>query len=243
MRLFPGMLGAVLFAGTVATSAFALKPKEIFAPVEKLFIAPLFDDNDRIEISLYGNFTDTCYRVGPTGYTVDLENHKIKIWAKAYDYSGREMRCQDALVPFLLKVSIGILPQGEYDVEVVGQNYKDILHVSKASSDEPDDFNYAPVTHTQISSLGNGIQQVTISGEFPRLLHGCMVLKEVRHIRNSNNILDVLPIAEMIDNDAFCKNVKMTFQGSFAFPSYPEPALLHVRVANGNSQTQLINTP
>lgn len=238
------MLGrALIFGLSLFTASLHAAPKEIFAPIEKLFIASGFDDNDNVEISVYGNFSDTCYRVGPTGYNVDLANHKIQIWAKAYDYSSRELACLDVLTPFLLKVSIGVLPEGEYSVEIVGQNVSEKLTISKSTTDSPDEFLYAPVTHTQIRNIENGQQELILSGEFSRLYKGCMRIKEVRSKRTSGNVLVVLPIAEIIEDETQCKDASLHFEAKLSFPSFQEIGLLHVRVSNGNSQTQLISIP
>lgn len=237
-------LGSTLIVGLSFASAslFATAPKEIFAPVEKLMIASGFDDNDNVEISVYGNFPDTCYRVGPTGYTVDHASRKIQIWAKAYDYSTREIFCREVLVPFLLKVSVGVLAEGEYSVELANTNIKETLKVAKSATDAPDEFLYAPVTKTHIENFPKeGKQQITISGHFPKLLHGCMVLKETRHYMSPTNVLVVLPIAEMIDSDEICKGVKEYFEYKFKIDAFKDVGLVHVRTLNGNSQTELIS--
>ncbi len=237
--------GGVLLAGfsLISASLYAVAPKEIFAPVERVFIAEGFDDNDNVEVSLYGNFSDTCFRVGPTGFNIDHAKRKIQIWAKAYDYSSREMTCLDVLTPFLLKVSVGVLEQGEYTVEVTGQPISEKMQIAKSTSDSPDEFLYAPVTYTHLETLDNGKQKATISGQFPRLLHGCMILKETRHYVTAKNVLILLPIAEVLDDDAQCKNVKETFKDEIIFNSFTDVGLLHVRVSNGYSQTQLITLP
>jgi hypothetical protein len=227
-----------------ASSVYAV-PKEVFAPVEKIFIAHGFDDNDNVEISLYGNFTDNCFRVGPTAFEIDYTNNKVKIWAKAYDHaSTREQRvCIDMLTPFLLKVSIGVLPPGNYRVEVVGQQIEEPLMIAKSTTDSPDEFQYAPVTHTQIKNIDHGskhLQELTFSGRFPRLLTGCMKLKETRHYLTSQNVLVVLPIVEVIEDIQQCVGVKDIFEDRFLFDALEKVGLLHVRVANGNSEVQLI---
>ena len=229
--------------GSVATNLHALPPKEVYAPVEKIFIAPGFDDNDNVQVSLFGNFTDTCYRVGPTGHSVDHQNREIKIWAKAYDYSSREFVCLDVLTPFLLNISVGLLQEGTYTVKVVGLNISQPLNIAHSTTDSPDEYLYAPVTHTKISTLPNGMQKVAFSGQFQRLINGCMKLKETKFEITSNNILVVLPIAEVIEDNKQCVGVPIDFDGEISFHAFTDVGLLHVRVANGNSQTQLINTP
>jgi hypothetical protein len=224
---------------SVGASLFAA-PREIIAPVEKIFIASGFDDNDSLEVSIYGNFSDVCYRVGPTGFSVDQANYKIQIWAKAYDYSSREFFCHDVLTPFLLTVRLGVLPKGTYTVEMVGQNIREKMEIARANSESPDEFFYAPVTHTQVEKLPNGKQELTISGQFAPVFHGCTILKEIRHYRNPKDVLVVLPIAEFIDDEKKCTNVKLDFEGKLVFDAFQDLGLLHVRVSNGNSQTQLI---
>ena len=244
--LTKSLSAAVVCAFALSSSVLlAAAPKEILAPVEKVFIAAGYDDNDNIQISLYGNFTDTCYRVGPTGFTVDHGNHKIKVWAKAYDYSSRETGgvCLDILTPFLLNVSIGVLPEGQYKIEVNAQTATADLDVAKSTSDSPDDYLYAPVTQSKIEAVsGQSSLKATISGTFPRLYKGCMVMKTVRSYRTPQNILVVLPISEMELDETICKNTKLNFEASIPFSPFEDTALLHVRVANGLSQTQLIDS-
>lgn len=243
LRLRSGLTVGVLLMGIFTGGLEAAAPREIFAPVEKVFVAKGFDDNDNVQISLYGNFSDTCYRVGPVSHSVDHQTRTIKIRARAYDYSSRELTCLDVLTPFLLNVSVGILRQGEYTIKLEGLNLTQNIFILQSTTDSPDEYLYAPVTHTKIVSLGAGKQKAIFSGEFPRLLSGCMKLKETKFEITSDNVLVIQPIAEVIDDDKLCVGVPLEFQGDVSFESFKDVGLLHVRVSNGNSQTQLINTP
>lgn len=238
------ILSATLVVGlNFAGSLFANPPKEIFAPVEKVMMASGFDDNDNVQISIYGNFPDTCYRVGPTGYTVDHESRKIQIWAKAYDYSSREIFCREVLVPFLLDISVGVLSEGDYTVEIVNSNIRDTVKIGKSVGDAPDEFLYAPVSQTRISDLPKeGKHEVTISGHFPKLIKGCMILKDVRHYRSPSNVLVVLPIADIVEDDSLCSSTtKEHFEYKFKIDTFNDVGLLHVRSMNGSSKTELIS--
>lgn len=231
------LLGAFLFTQNIQASA----PREILAPVEKIFMAEGFDDNDNVEVSLYGNFPDTCYRVGPTGFDVDHETKTVKIWAKAYDYSSPNTMCMDVLTPFLLKVSVGVLKEGVYKVELFGQDLTQDLHIAKSTSDSPDDHLYAPVSQVKIKPDFGGKYKASFSGTFPRLLTGCMILKETKHYMTKNKVLVILPIAEVIQDEAQCMRSSIDFKDSVSFdPFFQDVGLVHVRVSNGNSQTHLI---
>lgn len=249
------LLGCALFLGFQwATSAFAdfkeVKPgpKVIFAPVEKLFVASGWDDNDTIQVSVYGNLPSIkCYRVGTTGHSIDLENKKISIWVTAYDFSANG-DCGNIPNTFLLNENIGVIPEGVYSIEVasqtIGKEVKGTVEVKKSTSDTPDEFLYAPVTHTEIThSTVAGKQIAIIGGEFPRMMTGCMRLVEVRSHKSPGNVLVIQPIAEEVTDEAICINVPLKFEAEVEFDSFVDLGLLHVRVSNGNSETRLIKRP
>ena len=226
----------------VSTAAFC-EPNEVPAPVEKIFIPYGFDNNDNVEVILQGKFPDTCYQVGRTGYKVDKDKKEIHVWSTAFDYAQDGNICNEVLVPFLQKVSVGILPKGTFKVVLDSPNSVNAnLVVSEATTSMPDENLYAPVHSAYLNSEGRGSQEVTLVGSFPMLYKGCMILKEVKVYRNPIDILVILPIAEIVDDGrcAVNKNTEFKINKTIEEPIRGE-GLLHVRVSNGSSVNQFFD--
>lgn len=238
---------SVLCALGLALSAAAFgsvmsAPREVPAPVSKIYIPEGFDNNDNTEAVLFGEFPDSCHRVGQSGFRINHSKREVVVWATAFDHSRSGVVCNEVMTPFLQKVSLGVLPDGNYKVVLRKQpEVQSELHVSKSRTAQPDDFNYAPVDAAYVAHKQNEASALHLVGRFPMLLKGCMEIKEVRVYRNPADVLVVLPIAEITEpaTSEGCR-LDYKYQVSLGGNDFATKSLLHVRVSNGNSLNQIV---
>ncbi len=242
------MRGLFLMVSVSMFSSFGLfaadqNPIEIDAPISKIYIPLGFDDNDNVEVVLHGDFTDTCHQVGHTVAVVDEASKTVTVSATAYKYPGKF--CIQSITPFIQTVSLGIVGEGDY--QVVYKNDKAVkssLNVARRKTESPDDYLYATVENAYIDvNASSGKQALKIQGHFPMFFVGCMVIKEVKTVKAPEDVLVVLPIAEIVDNETcatqpsdrsfeYTVGLQAPFQGE---------GLLHVRTLNGTSLNRFIN--
>lgn len=223
--------------------AHAESPQQIPSPVSKIFIPDGFDDNDNAEVILQGMFPSTCYKVGSTSVAVDSAAKVIDISATSYRYDG-ESRCNEVDVPFIQRVKLGVLSRGDYNVVVKNApSVTGVLPIAARLTEAPEDYYYAPVSSVVVSrDLESSKPKVVLEGHYPFLKRGCMILTEVRTHFAPGDVLVVLPITEIREGEA-CNDVPVsrTFHVEKAIDMpLDRPALVHVRVLNGDSVNQLI---
>lgn len=238
-------LTLIFVAAMLFSTQSIADPIEITSPIEKIFIPNGFDDNDNIEIILFGQFPNTCYKTGQTGFYFDQENKKISVWATAYKYNQENLFCAQVMVPFIQVVKIGLLAEGQYEVQLVTQQgIKRQFNVYKSVAESPDEFIYAPVSAvTAEFDRTTNKQSVAISGYFPRLYTGCMKLVDVRMEMDPEDVLVIRPIAEIFpDNECFGAEYKFNLEKELPF-ILPNNTLIHTRVTNGNSLNQIVADP
>jgi hypothetical protein len=232
------LLTAVAGLALVSNVAMAAgeQPVLVPSPVEKVFVALGFDDNDDVELVLHGHFPNTCYKVGPISAAFDAATGLVEISAQSYRYPGG---CAQVIVNFTQTVKVGLLPRGTYDLKVNGEPGLATapLVITQALTNGPDDFLYAPVREASLDQQSDGTYAVTIKGEYPYMFVGCMILTEVRTYMSPGNTLVVLPIAELIEDER-CEAQQFTH--SFAATRSigaltPGEYLVHVRVVEGVS--------
>lgn len=201
-----------------------------------------FDDNDHAQIVLTGMLRNTCYKIGPTQVAVDREAKKILITQQAYHYTG--CWCLQMMVPYQRTVEVGVVPAGNYTVEV--RNDQDVpqplgtLGVAKANSKAPDDYLYAPVTEATVDALG-GTAVVTLTGTFSS---DCMSVREVKVIQRKANVIELLPIVD-VREDGVCRENPTPFQARAKLDGLQFPLqgkmLIHVRSLNGQAVNKLVD--
>ncbi len=240
-------LSLALSLGVLASpSLFAAEgdPLEVKASVSKIYIPQGFDDNDNVEVILRGAFPDTCHRVGKSSAVVDKLTKTVSVQASAFKYPGKA--CTQSIMPFIETVKLGVLPEGTYQLSY-GEKESQInasFSVERRKTESPDDFLYATVENASLDvNPESGKQALKLRGQFPFFFIGCMVMKEVRTTLDSNNILVVLPIAELV-NDETCQSQpadrSFEYTAGLSAPVQGE-GLVHVRTLNGNSVNNLID--
>lgn len=245
---FVSLCSAFLFSSHALSA-----PASINAPVQKIYVPNGFDSNDNVQVVMSGTFPNSCYKTGSTGSSVDLQSNTVLVWAKAFDYSGAGHICTQALVPFIQEVNVGILPSGKYKVKFASDpSISNTLTVDPHRIESPDDHLYAPVQSAMVldaeikaDDSDNYLRKtLTLSGKFPYLFVGCLIMKEVIVRNTPNDVLVAMPVAEEID-DARCgqegtHNFKVDVPINEVLTG---DVLLHVRVMNGHSLNQVLSFP
>ncbi|CAN5413381.1 hypothetical protein BH10BDE1_BH10BDE1_27600 [soil metagenome] len=227
-------LAVLLCLGGLFRSATATAdPIRVPALYNTVYAPDGFDSNDHVQIVGEGMFRNTCYRHAETSVRVDAANHQIFLGPVAYEYPGL---CLQVILPWERTVDIGILPAGHWDVmqgptEKLGQ-----LEVAPATTDNPDDFLYAPVSQAFFRQRGN-ISEVLLSGNFP---NSCMTIDYVK-ITLQPKVIVLQPIAKD-SSAASCKDGKFPFSKTVRITRIATGRyLLHVRSMNGNAINTLVD--
>lgn len=220
-------------------SSFAVShTEEVYLHTNSIHVPKGFDSNDNLEVILTGDLPDTCYR-RPFG-NVKLQNGKINIDVKATVVRDENVVCIKAVVPYLISVPLGQLPEGNYPIIVneVGNSAKEAkIVVEKPHSLSIDNFTYANVTAINTTSEKD---TVLLSGFHPS---SCMKIDRVELIFNdTNDTVAVLPIIIQLEDKPICDRMVVPFDYEIKIPNLSQQnVLLHVRELHGNARNFLIN--
>jgi hypothetical protein len=226
----PCFITAALLACTLEANGRNFVPREVVSPIEKVFAPNGFDNNDHVQVIVSGTYPNACYKVARTGFSIDPNTRQIKVWASSYEYSQNQPFCAQMRVPFTQVVDIGLLKEGQYEIHVMEPSAKQAIQIHKATVESPDEALYAPVT-----SVVAKTQSVVLSGEFPRLLTGCMKITHIGTDVDPGDVLVLRPEAEIFPEEE-CLGVETKFSVEAGLP-YPinRETLIHTRVTNGSS--------
>lgn len=237
-----GSFGFVLSGLGLGAGLANAQATVVTAPVDQVFVPFGFDDNDDVEIVLHGHFPSTCFKVGPVEAAVDAERGLISIKSWAYEYQSDA--CAQARVSFTQTVKVGHVAPGNYTIKVVDRPDAATvpLDVTESRTPNPDDYLYAPVAAASLDKGADGAYVLTISGDYPYMYIGCMVLRDVRTYMSPGNTLVVLPIAELTDGpDCAPQGVTKKFAATKVIGTLAEgDYLVHVRVLEGNSVNRFV---
>lgn len=234
--------GSLFLAGSVSWAEDA-QPELVTSPVVRVFVPQGFDGNDNVEVTVHGEFPNTCYKTGPVSASVDYATQTVTVEATAYLYSS--LMCAQMIVPFTESVSLGTVRPGTYRVIVKDRPAAETtdLVVGRPTTDSPDDYLYAPVDAASIVTGADGSQSVVITGHYPYTFVGCMVVGSVRVQQTPGNVVVVQPIAKLTDGDA-CLPQAHTKLFVISTPLTSALSvgdhLVHVRVLSGRSLNQLV---
>lgn len=226
-----------------AMSAAALAaPVKTTAPVDRLFIPEGFDDNDKVEVVLYGEFPSSCYRIDGVDVTKNAQTGRYEISASALRYDGEI--CAQVITPYIKPVQLGILEAGAYDAVAKGnENTLSRFEIAPRKTESPDDFIYAPVTTASVAwEAASGKQLLNLKGNYPLTLVGCAIIDDVKINVTKDDVVVVQPIMEFIDDERCDSRTDLSFDENFVMPqAFVGKGLLHVRVMNGNSLNSLLD--
>ena len=231
LALTPALAHADLLTGT-----------RVEIPIEKIFAPEAgFDDNDRVEIVVHGQLTNSCYRLGDTVVEpgADGQSYTVKQFALRIDNGicGDQAAMAPHLmvaVPFNKVVEVGTLSAAKYQFKYSSgpnQTVSRPLDVSPATAPTIDDFPYAAVTNAMVLEVVNGAQEVKVllSGV---LNSSCTHLDQVK-VTPEKDVLVVQPILK-VDADVKCAQVLIPFQREINLGKLaPGEYLAHIRAMNG----------
>lgn len=228
------LMAASSFAHAAETTGFVV-PTKTPITFKRVYVPEGFDDNDNVQFVGEGIFSSGCYRYADTKLTINHAEKTIRIEPQAFKYSGA---CIQVMLPFDHTVDVGLLEQGTYSV-IQGEGLEPIARivVKGATTNEPDENLYAPVSQALYQSRG-GTNKVYLTGDFPS---SCMKLVKVEtHVTADAIILQ--PITEMGTTN--CTEAKSSFETVVQLgPIKAGRYLLHVRSMNGKSINNLVDVP
>lgn len=219
-------------------------PYLITSPVETVYVPVGFDDNDNVEVILYGHLYNNCVKVGPATATVSEQTKTITVKAQSWSYYHQSCEGQEMYNPFTQPIQVGPLKAGSYQIKIEGrpEAKSTALVVTPHTKSTPDDFLYAPVEELSISEdFERKIQSLTLSGEFLDQPNGCVVLNRIETKVVSENVIVVLPIAEQ-QFGVKCSDLSVSsrFKKTVKIPGFLSGKyLIHVRVLNGQSLNRI----
>ena len=192
----------------------------------KLFVPQGFDSNDPAEVIIYGVLPDLCHR-NPT-YEVSRQGSVFTIYL--YAYFVPLDTCRKISVPYMEKVTLGVLPEGSYQVRLMDFRTPisiENIKVEKAPRSLQDNFNYGNVM--AIRPLANR-RQIELLGTNPV---DCLKFEKIE-TRIQEKVIVLLPQFKEIGR---CKEVPTTFRIVYDLPPVNghHETLIHVRVMDGRS--------
>ena len=210
-------------------------------PIDKIFaIERGFDNNDIIEFAVHGYLPDTCHQIGETSTLVDSVNKTIYVTVEGH--VKERQSCAKMLIPFLKVVRVGVLSAGTYRVlSAANQRVSGQMKVAESSTEDQDEFLYAPVEYAKISRATD--TSLTLEGTYPATYTGCMRIVDVKAYLTGANILVVRPVAQLFE-DKDCDPADVDEANRFAVKtSLPVDisgkGLVHVRTLNGQAYNKL----
>ena len=217
----------------------AFKPEIVNIPLNKVYVPVGFDDNDRVQIVVEGDFPNTCYKIGPYTFHMNEVTKTLSVQQTAYKYMGV---CIQMQVPFTQVVDLGLMRSGDWTLEdSTAAKTLGRLPIQLAAGPGPDDFLYAPVTeayvHKDSETLKNAL---SFMGTFT---DRCTRLKEVR-VHYYTDVIVVQPIAEQIGPLHNCGHELTRFAHTVLLKEDLKGTyLLHVRSMNGQAINKLVEMP
>lgn len=231
----------ILAAGWTPQAAFSAPPEVqiVRETPEVVFAPPGFDSNDHVQVILNGTFINTCHKLGPARAEVVPGSKSVRVTQESYVTDSPF--CLQVLVPYTSVVDVGLLPAGNYSVEVAGESQNtdfgtlSIAPALDSSLMGPDNKLYALVEEV----LYDG-QVMTVKGKLPA---ACAKLKEIQVLTRKKNIVEVLPLVETIRpiESEDCATVLIPFEKKVALNlPWTGSTLFHVRSLNGQSLNKVV---
>ena len=234
LSILPAVVHADVLVGT-----------RVEIPIEKVFAPEVgFDDNDRIEIVVHGQLTNSCYRLADTVVEPQADGltYKVKQFATRIengicgDQAAMMPPHLTVRVPFNKVVDIGTLASAKYKLQysfAANQTAFRPLDVAVATVPTIDDFSYAAVANALVPEVVNGADDVklTLSGV---LNSSCTHLDQIK-ITPEKDVIIIQPILK-VDANVECTQLLIPFMkdvnlGKLASGEY----LVHIRSMNGSA--------
>lgn len=235
-RLQPVLLSLLVSfnLASLANAAASATPEEVDVRIEHVFAPKGFDSNDNVQVFAKGWLPSPCYQA-PHGNTVHSPNpNNLIVGVKASFVKDRA--CIQMAVPFLEPISVGHLPEGNFNILVEPDMHGSIrsaITITAPHASSGDDHTYARVEKI----TANKNNHVTLSGSNPS---DCVALDRIDVVSNGTDTYSILPIMKQIHSN--CPRVAVPFEYHLDVPNErnSHDVLLHVRVLDGKSINYLI---
>jgi hypothetical protein len=220
---------------TLPAMGLPREPKEVMIGTTNVHVPTGFDANDHVTLIVTGELPSTCWR-RPRGEAM-LINGRIVINTMATKIIDPEVNCIPAVVPYMVSISVGTLPQGTYEIAVNPSTLDEkvnTLTVEQPSSQSIDNHTYANVTNvTYIPET----KKLAIEGTHPS---SCMDIKDIQIL--ANNKKDTLSLLTIIEQtEATCDRTTRPFVQYVDFNTATnKDILIHARLIDGNALNVLI---
>jgi hypothetical protein len=219
----------LLFVSLLSLNAMAIQKVQLMSG--KLYVPEGFDSNDLVEVVVSGKLPDLCYR-NPT-VEVERDGDTFEIYLYAYHVPVEP--CRKIALPYMEKVNLGMLPQGNYKAKLIGEHAPlDTVEikVTEAISQLQDEFNYGNVMG--IRERENS-RQIELIGTNPV---NCLKFVKMETVIQAK----VIVLKPHFKEQGECKEMPTPFSIKYEvpfLPQHPRGLLLHVRVMDGRSYNYL----
>lgn len=234
MKILTHLMYFFLFLLPIISSASTPVARPVV--VDGVFIPMGFDANDSAELVVTGFLPNLCHKFPEASVKIDKKNIAIKLTALVYDQT--DPFCAPIVVPFMERVSLGLLDRGEYKVSVNSKTpfeKKSSLKVFESTSQAVDDFIYANVEYVE-KTLGS--REITLVGNHPS---DCFELESIDFISNKVNTYSVLPRLRRVSDFCPMKLVPFAYKATVPNDLKNDKILLHVRVMDGKSVNTILH--
>ena len=179
-----------------------------------------------------GYLPNLCYK-SPIIKTQIIDNN-IQINVGAYHSTQKGMACLEMIVPFVERVSLGVLNGGDYNLTINGKlNSK--MNIVKADSPLIDKYIYANVNSIEKTE---GSRVVRLKGYNPS---DCLELDQIKVISNGKNVYSILPQMKKVSDFCPLKMVPFSYEVLIPNELKADEVLLHARAIDGRSVNVLFN--
>lgn len=219
------LMGTPLLAQEGPYDVAVIEPTHVYVPSG-------FDDNDNAQVVISGYFPNSCYQYSAPSYRINEETRRIYI--RHNSYVRTTGYCLQMMIPYQAVIDIGRLERGQYDIVFVKSEGTFVkladLGVAKSTTPAQDDHMYLPVREVLIKRFDSGVLAI-LRG---RYTSPCMHMKEILVNLTETNIFEILPMAELRDEQCSNELRDFEFDVKLDIPKGGE-YLVHTRSLSGKA--------
>lgn len=229
-------LSLLLITAVFSFSSFANTPTEVLIGVSDIYTPAGFDNDDNAEVILTGLLPNSCHSTPKINTIIKDKNVYVRLTALSYEDSNPF--CPPATTPFVQKINLGLLTQGEYEVfinpdtEFEMRSDMTIVDVNQSVFDGK---TYANVQ--KVEAVDDEVNTVILKGHNPSY---CYKLDRVEFISDNENTYSILPIMEKVASNCPLKRVEFEYEVEVPARIPSEEVLLHVRSMDGSSVNKIV---
>lgn len=237
------ILGALLVlycnGGKLLAEEITMEP----APITKVYFPDGYDDNDQVEVVLFGYLPNGCYEPGTLKVKVDhgAAGEEGRIAIEAMMAHHHRAACTEILVDYKETVQVGFLQAKKYKVVLTAHPNFEVpekLTVVSSQVADRDDHVYLPVDQIHLAKTASG-QELILSGTLPYQRGHCIEPDRHEVLVGPESVLVVLPIAKVVACEV---QEKQSFEYRVPLAGdlmVKKNMMVHVRSLNGRSVSKV----